>query len=296
MFKIMIGIFVFTLFSNAYTDINECTMSDKGERLKCYDDISMFGKNTIKNGKELFKKCAGCHGASGEVMALGKSAVLAGQSESELVTKLKEYKLGTRNIVGMGMLMKGQTLSLSDDDIRIVSKYISSFPVVLSKKKSKKTVSKNIESFPVDTVKKKKKIDISHWDSSITKSLMGDSKTVVLTTNGINDGGIETTMIIRCKKNKTSLYFLYQYTFMGTNGQTARIKFDNDKPYKKWVSASSDGSALFYDSPIKFLKKMMKHKTMIFEASPYSKVSTQTKFNISNLDKVIDPLRKECKW
>ena len=83
---------------------------------------------------------------------------------------------------------------------------------------------------------------------------------------------------------------------MGTDGQTARIKLDNNKPYKKWVSGSSDGTALFYNSPITFIKKIMKHKTMIFEAHPYSKISTQTKFNISNLDKVISPLRKECKW
>ena len=77
-------------------------------------------------GKAAYAKCAGCHGADGKTKALGKSAVIAGEAAADLETKIAAYKAGTRNIAGMGMLMKGQVASLSDEDIKAVAAYISS--------------------------------------------------------------------------------------------------------------------------------------------------------------------------
>jgi len=76
-------------------------------------------------GQAAYAKCAGCHGKDGKTKALGKSEVVAGQAAADLVTKLAEYKAGTRNVSGMGTLMKGQVASMSDDDIKAVSEYMS---------------------------------------------------------------------------------------------------------------------------------------------------------------------------
>jgi len=76
-------------------------------------------------GAALYKKCAGCHGADGKTKALGKSEVIAGQSAEDLAKKITEYKAGTRNVAGMGTLMKGQVGSMSDEDIKAVAAYIS---------------------------------------------------------------------------------------------------------------------------------------------------------------------------
>ncbi len=76
-------------------------------------------------GKGLYAKCAGCHGADGKTKAMGKAPALAGQSAADLETNLKAYKAGTRNEHGMGMLMKGQVASMSDDDIKAISAYIA---------------------------------------------------------------------------------------------------------------------------------------------------------------------------
>jgi len=76
-------------------------------------------------GKALFAKCAGCHGADGKTKAMGKSAVIAGQAAADLETKIHAYKAGTRNEAGMGMVMKGQVASMSDDDIKAIATYIS---------------------------------------------------------------------------------------------------------------------------------------------------------------------------
>ncbi|WP_366938089.1 c-type cytochrome [Sulfurovum sp.] len=76
-------------------------------------------------GAAAFAKCAGCHGKDGKTKALGKSEVIAGQSAADLEAKLSEYKAGTRNVAGMGMLMKGQVSGLSDADVKAVAEYIS---------------------------------------------------------------------------------------------------------------------------------------------------------------------------
>ena len=78
-----------------------------------------------EHGKAVFAKCVSCHGADGKTKALGKSEVIAGQNVADLEKKIQEYKAGTRNVAGMGMLMKGQVGSLSDDDIKAVAEYIS---------------------------------------------------------------------------------------------------------------------------------------------------------------------------
>ena len=94
-------------------------------------------KETIQNvvvaqapgdrGKELYKACAGCHGEQGQKHALGKSALLAGQSASALADKLKAYKAGKRNVAGMGTLMQTQLASLQKSDILALAEYISTF-------------------------------------------------------------------------------------------------------------------------------------------------------------------------
>ena len=77
-------------------------------------------------GKAAFAKCVGCHGADGKTKALGKSAVIAGEPAADLESKLAAYKVGTRNVAGMGMLMKGQVSSMDEATIKAVAAYISS--------------------------------------------------------------------------------------------------------------------------------------------------------------------------
>lgn len=72
-----------------------------------------------------YAACSACHGADGKTVALGKSAVIAGQAAADIETKLKEYKAGTRDVTGMGATMKPQAANLSDDQIKALADYIS---------------------------------------------------------------------------------------------------------------------------------------------------------------------------
>jgi len=80
---------------------------------------------TTVDAKALFGKCVACHGADGKNKALNVSAVIAGQSASDIETKLQEYKAHKRNVTGMGATMSAQAASLSDEDIKALATYIS---------------------------------------------------------------------------------------------------------------------------------------------------------------------------
>lgn len=73
-----------------------------------------------------YAKCTGCHGQDGKTKALGKSEIIAGQSEANLVASMNKYKAGTRNVSGMGALMKSQMDTVSDEEIKAIAAYISS--------------------------------------------------------------------------------------------------------------------------------------------------------------------------
>ena len=77
------------------------------------------------DGKALAGKCAACHGANFEKVALGKSAVVKGQAAAAIETSLKGYKAGTLNKNGMGALMKGQVATMSDADMKALASYIA---------------------------------------------------------------------------------------------------------------------------------------------------------------------------
>ncbi len=85
------------------------------------------GDNTekIKAGAKAYVNCAGCHGTDGKTKALGRTAILAGQSEKDIISELQAYKAGTRNVVGMGKWKTGLVSSLTDDDIDALAAYIS---------------------------------------------------------------------------------------------------------------------------------------------------------------------------
>ena len=72
----------------------------------------------------LYTKCAGCHGMKGEKHALGKSNIIAGQSEEDLVKKIKGYQDGSYG-GAMKAMMTGQVKGLSAEQIDALAEYIS---------------------------------------------------------------------------------------------------------------------------------------------------------------------------
>jgi len=76
------------------------------------------------DGATVFTKCAGCHGQHAEKPALGKSQVIKGWSEEQVVSAIHGYKDGTYG-GAMKAVMKGQVSNLTEEEVNAVAKYIS---------------------------------------------------------------------------------------------------------------------------------------------------------------------------
>ncbi len=99
------------------------TVKEKAEELNETATANMV--SDTPEAPAAYAKCTGCHGANGKTKALGKSAVIAGQDKAALITSLKEYRAGTKNVAGMGSLMKAQVATMSDEEIEAVAEYLS---------------------------------------------------------------------------------------------------------------------------------------------------------------------------
>jgi cytochrome c553 len=71
-------------------------------------------------GKAKAAGCGGCHGANGE--GVKPNPPLAGKSEADIVTALKDYKSGKR----ANALMKSLSTPLSDQDMANLGAYYAS--------------------------------------------------------------------------------------------------------------------------------------------------------------------------
>ena len=80
--------------------------------------------STQTSASTLYQPCAGCHGMDASKAALGKSQIIKGWDVKKIADALHGYKAGTYGREMKG-LMAGQTSKLSDEDIKILSEYIS---------------------------------------------------------------------------------------------------------------------------------------------------------------------------
>lgn len=82
-----------------------------------------MAEKSVMSGDKLYATCVGCHGASGEG---GVGPRLIGQAEDALYEKMIGYKMG-KTFGPMTAMMAPNVQNMSDDEIRAVAGYISSF-------------------------------------------------------------------------------------------------------------------------------------------------------------------------
>lgn len=80
------------------------------------------------DGKILYKKCAGCHGADGKHAPFEKkNGILEDRRKSELVILIKLIGEGRYQFSRPNMIMTKVVKKLNDEDISTLAEYISSF-------------------------------------------------------------------------------------------------------------------------------------------------------------------------
>jgi cytochrome c553 len=75
------------------------------------------------DGAKLYAKCASCHGANGEKVALNVSKVIKDFSKENFISAVKGYQNGTYGGT-MKTLMMGQVKSLTENEIKAIADYI----------------------------------------------------------------------------------------------------------------------------------------------------------------------------
>jgi len=113
----------------AQKTISQTTVEDVQTKIKEVSDPVIKAASeavTTHNATDLYKKCAGCHGAKAEKSALGKSKVIKGWEAEKIADALKGYKIGSYGGVMKG-IMKSQVRSMNDKEIEVLSIHIAKF-------------------------------------------------------------------------------------------------------------------------------------------------------------------------
>ncbi|MCD6432928.1 MAG: c-type cytochrome [Sulfurimonas sp.] len=84
--------------------------------------LAVFGLSSVLMA-DAYTKCAVCHGANGEKVALNKSKIMSDLSKAEISKMLKEYKVNTSE-EPMKKLMAAQVKDLTDADIEAIANRI----------------------------------------------------------------------------------------------------------------------------------------------------------------------------
>lgn len=149
--------------------------------------------------------------------------------------------------------------------------------------------------------------DNNAWDVRVNKSALDDSTTVVISTTSSApirsrfDGMKNADLLLRCKENTTSAYFIFAGQFMSDIQGFGRIDYRVDDTKAKHVNAraSTDNEALGLwngGSAIPFIKGIMGGNSLYVRATPYNESMIEMTFPISGLEEAIKPLREACHW
>jgi len=144
-----------------------------------------------QTGIEIFKQCGTCHGDKGQKHSLNLTKYIAGMDKEDVIKILHEYKDGTRNIYGLGSMMKGQAGKLSDEQMDAVASYIESLPKV----KEEVVIKKEINTLDGEKIFKQcavcHGIDANKRSLNVSKFIAGmDKKHIIETLHGYQAGKI----------------------------------------------------------------------------------------------------------
>ncbi len=112
---------------------------------------------------------------------------------------------------------------------------------------------------------------------------------------------VKAQLFLRCSENTTSMFLATDcHLASGHRGYgQVEYRFDDRAAGEKGFDASTDNSALGLWSggkAIPMIKQMIGADRAIFRFTPYGQSPVTAKFQISGLEEVIKPLRKECGW
>jgi hypothetical protein len=73
---------------------------------------------------------------------------------------------------------------------------------------------------------------------------------------------------------------------------TVRLRFDDHQPEREIWDQSADDKALFSQSPIRFVKKVARSKTLTFEFTPFQASPAIATFSVAGFARRLPALRR----
>ena len=139
-----------------------------------------------------------------------------------------------------------------------------------------------------------------NWITYEDVNKMDDSKIITLVTRSKEEiyNGTSTVsprLYIRCRKNKTDAFIVWD-SFITDSESTTTVRLDNEKAKKVYGNPSTDNDAVFFNSPINFIKSLYGHKRLLAQVTPYRKFPITAEFDITGIEEAIEPICKECGW
>ena len=92
------------------------------------------------------------------------------------------------------------------------------------------------------------------------------------------------SIMVRCKGNETDVYF-NAVGYIGSDYQTASMRWDGGPIEKQQVSPSSGGDALFSRAPKSFIAKASEAKKFVISYKPYSKTNETAVYEFTDQDR-----------
>jgi hypothetical protein len=103
-------------------------------------------------------------------------------------------------------------------------------------------------------------------------------------------------LIIRCQEHKTEAYVVTGVAAQPELGQvgkhTVRLRFDDHQQEREIWDQSADDKALFSQSPVRFVKKVARSKTLTFEFTPFQASPAVATFSVAGFDRRLPALRR----
>jgi len=146
----------------------------------------------------------------------------------------------------------------------------------------------------------------TNWIQQIDQSKIDESVGVMLATRALSSFAAKfkthtPLLVLRCLESTTSLYIDFDGAFVADTGGfgDVTVRMDKAKATTLSMAASTDNTALGLwrgTRSIPVIKQMLGRERMVVRAVPYSESPATFEFDISGLDKAIEPLQKACKW
>ncbi len=86
-------------------------------------------------------------------------------------------------------------------------------------------------------------------------------------------------------------------TFLGSDTVAVLERFDSEAARTKHWGVSTDHKAAFYpESDVALLKKMLLHKKLLLQVTPYGESPVLASFALNGLAEVLPELQAACHW